>query len=125
MSGEFKVITHGFLELESALTKVVITVDPVLSKSLRALADPVKRDAQSAARGWSSGGAGQATTAAGLVVRRRQLNIRVEQGLGKTTGQHGNYGGIQMRHFLEPSLSSHQNEIEEGAQAVINKLVDI
>lgn len=121
----FEVVTHGFHELEAALTKVVITVDPVLSKSLRELAEPVKKDAQSSARGWSAAGAGQARSAAGLRIRRRQLNIRVEQGLSKTTGQHGNYGGIQMRHFLEPALSAHQAAIGVGVEKVIDHLTDI
>ena len=125
MSEGFKVITHGFRELEEALTKVVIEVDPVLSKALRSLAEPVKKEAQQAASGWSAAGVGQSKTAGGFRIRRRQLNIRVEQGLSKTTGQHGNYGGVQMRHFLEPALSTHTAEIGAGADRVIGKLVDI
>jgi hypothetical protein len=121
----FQVITKGFQELAADFTKVVITVDPVLSKALRALAEPVKAEAQSSARGWNAGGAGQARTAAGLRIRRRQLNVRVEQGLSKTTGFHGNYGGIQMRHFLEPALSSHEAEIGAGVEEVIGTLVAI
>jgi hypothetical protein len=117
----FKVITHGFFELEEALTKVVIEVDPVLSKSLRALAEPVKMQAQASARDWPGG----ARSAAGIRIRRRQLNVRVEQGLSKTTGQHGNYGGVQMRHFFEPALEGHKAGIEEGVEIVIGRLVDI
>jgi hypothetical protein len=125
MSGEFKVITHGFFELEAALTRVVLEVDPVLSKALRALAEPVKKEAQASARSWSDGGPGQSATAAGIRIRRRKLDIRVEQGARKTTGQHGNYGGVQMRHFFEPALASHQTEIGAGAERVIAKLIDI
>jgi hypothetical protein len=125
MSEGFKVITHGFLELESALTKVVLEVDPMLSKALRALAEPVKKEAQVSARSWSEGGPGQSTTARGIRIRRRKLDIRVEQGASKTTGQHGNYGGVQMRRFFEPALQAHQTEIGAGAEQVIAKLVDI
>jgi hypothetical protein len=125
MSGEIKVVTHGFRELEVALTKIVIEVDPVLSKALRALAEPVKKEAQASARSWAEGGPGQSKTAAGIRIRRRKLDIRVEQGASKTTGQHPNYGGVQMRHFFEPALQSHQTEIGAGAEKVIGELVDI
>lgn len=119
----FEVVTHGFHELEAALTKVVIEVDPKLGAGLRELAKPVLQDAQTAAQGWSSGGPGQSTTAAGLRIRRRQkLNVRVEQGLSKTTGIHGNYGGIQMRHFLLPASSRHEAQIVAGAELIIDKL---
>jgi hypothetical protein len=30
-----------------------------------------------------------------------------------------------MRHFLEPALSGHENEIAAGVDAVIGRLVDI
>lgn len=125
MSDGFRVVTHGFRELEEALTKVVITVDPTLSRSLRALAEPVKQSVQSKATAWEGGGAGQALTAAGVKIRRRKLNVTVEQGQRKTTGQHGNYGGIQMRHFFLPALDEHKTEIETGVEAVIDRLTDI
>jgi hypothetical protein len=120
-----KVVTHGFRELEVAFTKIVLEVDPVLSASLRALAEPVKRQAQLSASGWSAAGAGQARTAAGIRIRRNKLNIRVEQGMRKTTGFHGNYGGIQMRHFFLPALEAHTAEIEAGATKVIDELTNI
>jgi len=117
----FEVVTHGFHELEAALTEVVITVDPVLSKSLRALAEPVKSEAQASARGWVGG----SRTAAGMRIRRRQLNVRVEQGLSKTTGAHPNWGGLQMRHFFIPALDHHEAQIAAGVETVIGTLVDI
>lgn len=119
----FQVVTKGFRELESAFTKTVITVDPVLGRVLRALAEPVKASAQSSASGWKSAGVGQARTASGIRIRRRSLNVRVEQGMSKTTGQHGNYGGVQMRHFFQPALDAHKSEIEKGAEAVIDGLI--
>lgn len=123
MSGGWEVVVKGARELEAALTDVVITVDPVLSRSLRALAEPVKAEVRQLAGGWAQAGPGQATTAGGVRIRRRQLTVRVEQGLSKTTGQHGNYGGVQMRHFFIPAIEHHTAEVEAGVAKVIDGLI--
>lgn len=119
----FKVVTHGFKELEAAFADVATKVEPEVGAALRKLAEPIKAQAAAMARGWSSAGAGQQTTAAGFRVRRTQLRVRVEQSLKKTTGIHSNYGSIQMRHFLIPAAYDHEEEVGAGVSRVIDEVI--
>jgi hypothetical protein len=52
-----------------------------------------------------------ARTAAGYKTRVRARGIAVEQTRRKTTGQHPEWGGYQMRHALMPALEANETEL--------------
>lgn len=116
--------TKGFRELARDMTALELTVDPLLSKELRLAAKPVQDAARQAALEWGGGTSeAQGATARGVRIRRKGLEVRVEQGARKTTGRHPEYGGVQMRHFFEPALEAHQTEVVEAVELVIDGLV--
>ena len=57
-----------------------------------------------------------------VVVRRR--GVAVEQRLRRTTGQHPEYGRLQMRRALIPALAENINQIEQRMEKAIDRIAD-
>jgi hypothetical protein len=48
--------------------------------------------------------------------------VRVEQGQKKTTGFHPTYGAYQQKHFFDPALAEHQDEVVKKASEAMDEL---
>jgi len=64
-------------------------------------------------------------SAAGYRVRVRQRGVSVEQSMRKTTGQHPEYGSLQMRKALLPALGRKEPEVEAAFEKAVDKVADI
>lgn len=112
----FEIVVRGLPELRAALNEVKGKVDPELGKALTAAARPVKDDVRRRAGGFSD------RTVSGVRIRRSGTMVRVEQGQKKTTGFHPTYGAFQQKHFFDPALAAHQDEVVKAASEAIDKL---
>lgn len=64
-------------------------------------------------------------SASGFRIRSRVGGVFVEQSLRKTTGQHPEYGNLQMVRALEPALDAKQGEVERRLEQAMDELADI
>lgn len=64
-------------------------------------------------------------SASGFRVRSRIGGVYVEQKLRKTTGHHPEYGALQMRKALLPSLESQRADVQKELEKAFDKLVDL
>lgn len=87
--------------------------------TLREVGDIVKTDAASKFDRYDSG------SAAGFKVRVRQRGVAVEQSRRKTTGKRGDYGSLQMRRALLPSLEENTSEIKEAFEDAVEEIARI
>lgn len=65
-----------------------------------------------------------ADSAAGYRVVVRQRGVSVEQSRRRTTGKHPQYGSLQMRVALEPSLAEKRTETIRLFERAIDKIID-
>ena len=64
-------------------------------------------------------------SAQGYRVRVRQRGIAVEQSLRRTTGKHPEFGTLQMRRALVPSLEANEEETMRGFDDAFDKIAVI
>jgi len=113
------VAVRGYKEL----AKASLLADKALRKEMRdtfrAVGEPVRSEA--AIRFAPI----DARSAAGYRTRVRQRGVIVEQSLRKTTGKHPEYGKLQMRRALLPSLAHQEPETMRQMNQAINKVCDL
>lgn len=54
-------------------------------------------------------------------VRVRQSGVAVEQSLRRTTGDHPEFGALQMREALLPALRKHEDEVTHQINALLDR----
>jgi hypothetical protein len=114
VAGPVKV--KGLRELVSALRKADKRLAKDLRKGLREAAVIVQRDA---AERFASI---DARSAAGFRPRVRGPRAAVEQRLRRTTGQHPDFGALQMRRALMPALDAKAGEVEKKLEDILDRL---
>jgi len=65
-----------------------------------------------------------ARSAAGFRTVVRQRGVSVEQKYRKTTGQHPEFGALQMRKALIPALDFESGQVERKLENAIDKVAD-
>lgn len=60
-------------------------------------------------------------SAAGYKTRVRSRGVAVEQSLSRTTGQHPQYGALQMSHALEPALAAKEEQVLAEFELLISR----
>ena len=63
-------------------------------------------------------------SARGYRIRVRQRGIAVEQSLRKTTGKHPEFGALQMRRALVPSLKANEHQVEQDFEHALDLVCD-
>ena len=86
-----------------------------MRQSLRDVGDIIKHDVQSFFSPISS------KTAAGFKTRVRQRGIAVEQSVRKTTGDHPEYGAMQMRSLIR-SARDNEHDIERELERAMDRI---
>lgn len=66
-----------------------------------------------------------ARTAAGFRTGVRRTGVSVQQSLRKTTGLHPEFGALQMRRALVPSLEANAAETERAFEQAIDKVCNL
>jgi hypothetical protein len=56
-----------------------------------------------------------------ITARRVGPRVRVQQGARKTTGQHPQFGALQMTHVLIPARDEHEEEIRTAVAVALHK----
>ena len=86
--------------------------------TFREVGEIVRADAAERFAGYS------ARSAAGYRVRVRQRGVAVEQSLRKTTGQHPEFGALQMRKALLPAMRDKEPEVVAAFDRAMDKVAD-
>jgi hypothetical protein len=108
----------GYREFLRAASQAEKESKKEVRAALREAAEPVRAEAASLFSTISQ------RSAAGYRVRVRQRGVSVEQSLRKTTGQHPEFGALQMRRALIPALERKQGEIERRMEHAIDRIAD-
>jgi hypothetical protein len=112
-------VVSGYKKLIAASKFLV----PAEKKEVRAAfarsGEIVRADAATRFRAYS------AHSAAGYRVRVRQRGVEVDQSLKKTTGLHPEWGALQMRKALLPSLYAKQTEIEAEFEKALDEVTTV
>lgn len=107
---------QGLRELQAAFRKMDKELSKELRDNLREAGKIVQQEASSLFSGVD------ARSAAGYKVRVRARGVAVEQSLGRTTGQHGQYGALQMRKALVPALDNKESAVVDRLEDMLDTL---
>lgn len=108
----------GYRELMRAAARADKETKKKVRETFRRVGDLVKVDAR------SKFGRYDARSAAGFRTVVRQRGVTVEQRYGRTTGDHPNFGALQMREALIPALDEKDSEIGREFQRAIDEVAD-
>ena len=108
-------VVRGYKEFLKAAKDAGSATNREVRTALREAGGIVRTDASSYLGKYST------RSAAGLKVRVRQRGVDVEQSLRKTTGQHPQYGKLQMR-ILLGALYARQPEVEAAFEHALDKV---
>lgn len=106
----------GYREFLRACSRAEKATNKETRAALAKVAEPVRAEA---ARLFSSI---HERSANSYRVRVRATGISVEQSLRKTTGQHPEFGRLQMNTALIPALEDNADEIEHGAEKAVDEI---
>jgi hypothetical protein len=115
-AGSVKV--KGLRELQRAFREMSKESAKELREGLREAAEPVRQEASRLFAPVNIG------SAMGYRVRVRQRGVAVEQSRKRVTGQHPEYGALQMRTALIPALAHREDEVLRGVEKVLDELAD-
>lgn len=118
---------HGLREFIVAADEAGGETKKAVREALRESAEPVLVGARLRLTGGAARSPSIAKTAAGLrIVVRRTGIVSVEQKLRRTTGQHPEFGRLQMRRALIPALQANESRVvgdmEDAMERVVNRM---
>ena len=111
-------VVKGYRELLRACDRSGRESKKQVRKALGAAGEIVRADAAQNFSVYST------KTAAGFKVRVRQKGVAVAQSLRKTTGQHPEYGALQMRVLLR-SRQQKERDVEREFEHALDRVVDV
>jgi hypothetical protein len=111
--------TRGLREFIRAADAAGKQTKKVVRDRLRQVAKPVLEDAQDALAAYDA----RSASKLGISVRRAG-SVSVEQRLKRTTGQHRQFGSLQMVEALIPALDANRSVIERGMERALDEIAD-
>lgn len=108
----------GYREFLRAASKAEKETKAVVRTEFKRIAEPVRAEATSRFSTIDS------RSAAGFRIAVRQRGVAVEQRIKRTTGKRGDYGSLQMRRALIPSLNANEDKIVRGVEQAIDRIAD-
>lgn len=108
---------HGVTDLVRDLRTADRATKKAIRADLRLVGESVRADQVRQMQAIDS------HSAAGYKTRVRQRGIAVEQSLRKTTGQHPEYGAMQMRLLLK-ALAANAAETERAMERAMDRICD-
>ena len=109
-------VVTGYKEFLRAAKNAGTATNLEVRATFREVGELVRADAAQRLAKYST------TSAAGLKVRIRQRGVAVEQSLRKTTGDHPQYGSLQMRKALLPALAKDAPLVEAKFEEALDKV---
>ena len=108
----------GYRELIRSLKEMDKEVAKGIRRELRAIGQIVQREAATLLAPVDD------RSAAGFAVRVRQGGVIVEQSRRRTTGDHPEFGALQMRTALLPALQRHEEDVLHGLEAMFDRVAE-
>lgn len=108
----------GLRELQRALKDADKELRLAVRAELREAGEIVRREGQALFERYSP------KSAAGYRVRVRMRGVAVEQSLRRTTGQHPEFGRLQLREALEPALDAKEGEVMGRLEEALDNVAD-
>lgn len=118
MAATNRLVVHGYREFMAATARADRESKKYVRDTFRQVGEVVR--VQASARFAST----HARTAAGYRVRVRQRGIAVEQSLAKSTGLRPDFGALQMRRALVPSLMSNADTLDRELERALDRVAD-
>ncbi len=109
--------TSGLRELQRDLGGARSDFGKDLTAALKDAAEPIRASAASTAAQWGS------KTASGYAVSVRGTRAYVRQRRRKTTGQHPEFGALQMREALLPAVASQEGEVFRRVERAVDDVL--
>jgi hypothetical protein len=113
----YRQVVRGARGVERALRGIEKDVGKDLREGLRSAGQVVQREAAQLFAPVSP------RSAAGYKVRVRRRGVAVEQSLRPTTGEHPEFGALQMRTALLPALERHEPDVVRQIEAIVDKVI--
>jgi hypothetical protein len=110
---------RGYRDTMRALNKAEKSTKRIVHEKLREAGDVVRVEAMQRFERYDT------KSASGFRIRSRVGGVFVEQSLRKTTGQHPEYGALQMRVALEPALDAKSADVERRLEQALDDIADI
>lgn len=107
---------RGLRELQRDFKRMSKDLSKEVRDGLRKAAEPVREEATQLFERYD------AASASGYRVRVRARGVSVEQSRRRTTGQHPEFGALQMRRALLPALERKQDDVVKGVDEVLGQL---
>lgn len=114
MAGTIRV--EGLRDLQRDFQRMSKDLSKEVRDELRQIGNVVRDEARQLFVGVD------ARSAAGYRTRVRRGSVAVEQSKGKTTGQHPEFSGLQLRRALTPVLVSKSDETVESLDRMLGRL---
>ena len=109
----------GYREYMRAVAKAERSTRRVVHEKLREAGSVVREDATKRFMRYD------VKSASGYRIRSRVGGVFVEQSLRKVTGQHPEWGVLQMRVALEPAVDAKSAEVERRLERALDELADM
>lgn len=109
-------VVRGARELIRAFETIDVTLKPVLNEALKKAAEPIAADARQRISAYEGASLSTIKPLASLTG-----GVRVRQSQRKRTGQHPQFGALQMEHLLA-ARSAHTEEVVTAAEAALDLL---
>jgi hypothetical protein len=109
-------VVHGHRELIRSFKEMDKQEAKGLREELRSAGQVVQREAMSLFAPVSP------RSATGYKVRVRQSGVAVEQSLRRTTGEHPEFGALQMQRALLPAMDRREHEVINRLESLLHRV---
>lgn len=119
MAAEFRPVVRvkGYREFVRATNRAIPETKAAIHSALKAVGEPVREDAARRLAPYSQ------RSAQGLQVKVTTSSLKVQQGLRKTTGEHPEYGSLQMRKALLPARKANSLRTTEEFEKALDLMI--
>jgi len=119
MAAEFRpfLVVKNYRPFIQAINRAGPETKAAVTIALKAVGEPVKADAARRLAPYSQ------RSAAGLQVKVTTSSVKIRQGLRKTTGEHPEYGDLQMKRSLLPARRANSLRTNEAFQVALDVVI--
>jgi len=119
MSAEFRPIVrvHGYREFVRATNRAIPETKAAITTALKAVGEPTRADAARRLEPYSK------RSAAGFKVKVTTSSVKIQQSLRKTTGEHPEYGDLQMKRSLLPARKANSLRTREEFEKALDVMI--
>jgi hypothetical protein len=119
MAAEFRpyLVVRNYRPFVQAINRAGPETKAAVTTALKKIGEPVRQDAARRLEPYS------ARSAAGYRVKVTTSSVKVQQSLRKTTGEHPEYGDLQMKRALLPARRANSLRTTEEFEAALDLVI--